>query len=764
MTAQVLDSDIMLKNALLNIFLLVAATAATTGRPSIVEAAVATPSLSTLVSVLTMREYSGILAALSGRGPFTVFAPTNEAFARAGINVNDVAAVTEVLKYHVISGAITSSVLSSSQSVTTLQGEKVLVTKTSSGRVFVNNDALVVTADVIASNGVVHLIDEVLITPSPTNQRRPSIVEAAIATPSLSTLVSVLTMRQYSSILAALSGTGPFTVFAPTNEAFARAGINVYDVATVTAVLKYHVISGAITSSALAPSQSVTTLQGEKVSVVKTSDGRVFVNNNAQVVVADVVATNGVVHLIDEVLMPPSLLYSNSAATLRPSIVEAAIATPSLSTLVSVLTMREYSGILTALSGTGAFTVFAPTNEAFARAGINVYDVATVTEVLKYHVLMGAVTSSALSSSQSVTTLQGEKVSVTKTSDGRVFVNGGAQVVVADVVATNGVVHLIDEVLMPSSFLNPDTEINAAIAEGAGWYDSGDREGCFSRYLVTALALRSSLRTDAVVQAQREGSAGDYSNGAWTLRREFDRFLGSGSSTSGRPSIVEAAIATPSLSTLLSVLTMREYSGILTALSGTGPFTVFAPTNEAFARAGINVYDVATVTEVLKYHVLMGAVTSSALSSSQSVATLQGEKVTVTKYGGRVFVNDRAMVVVADVVATNGVVHIIDEVLMPPSLQYSKGTYLDIRQELNDAIDAGSAMFNRGDQRGCYELYLRTAERVLTALNSNSASRRQLALAINQGKDSAYYGDYSEAAFTLRYAFDDILDSQGYSY
>merc|ERR1719162_2480436 len=119
-------------------------------------------------------------------------------------------------------------------------------------------------------------------------------------------------------------------------------------------------------------------------------------------------ASNGVVHVINEVLLPPSLLASSAPTR---SIVELAIATPALSTLVSVLTSPGFEGVLDALSGDGPFTVFAPTNEAFARAGVDGLDTATIIEVLKYHVVAGAaVPSSALSASQSVGTFQGENL------------------------------------------------------------------------------------------------------------------------------------------------------------------------------------------------------------------------------------------------------------------------------------------------------------------------------------------------------------------
>lgn len=271
------------------IFLLSALFASIHGQ-TIVDLAVGTPELSTLVSVLS----PDIVAALQGDGPFTVFAPTNDAFAAAGLI--DAAALTDVLLYHVISGAaVKSGDLASSQAPTMLNGARAVVKKSADGVTI--SGANVVLADVMASNGVVHVIDKVILPPS------ESVVGLAVATPAVSTLVSVLTMPEYKPILDALSGDGPFTVFAPTNDAFAKAGVDPSDVDTVSDVLKYHVLSGAVFSDDLQASQDVATLNGAKVSVKKSTGVTV---NNANVIVADVAGTNGVVHVIDSVLLPPS--------------------------------------------------------------------------------------------------------------------------------------------------------------------------------------------------------------------------------------------------------------------------------------------------------------------------------------------------------------------------------------------------------------------------------------------------------------------------
>ena len=136
------------------------------------------------------------------------------------------------------------------------------------------------------------------------NPKRKTIVETAVATPALSTLVSVLTLPAYAEILQALSGPGPFTVFAPTNEAFAAAGVDVGNTAAVSEVLKYHVIAGqAVYSADLKRRQKVETLQGSTVDVRKSAAGVTV--NGAKVIAPDVRASNGVVHVIDKVLALP---------------------------------------------------------------------------------------------------------------------------------------------------------------------------------------------------------------------------------------------------------------------------------------------------------------------------------------------------------------------------------------------------------------------------------------------------------------------------
>ena len=130
-----------------------------------------------------------------------------------------------------------------------------------------------------------------------------TIVDVAVANGSFTILVAAV---QAADLVDTLSGDGPFTVFAPTNAAFAAAGVDLTDVAAVTAVLQYHVIAtGAVYAGDLMATQSVSTLNGQAVSITKDANG-VMINADASVVMADVQSSNGVVHVIDKVLMPPA--------------------------------------------------------------------------------------------------------------------------------------------------------------------------------------------------------------------------------------------------------------------------------------------------------------------------------------------------------------------------------------------------------------------------------------------------------------------------
>merc|ERR1712072_1035743 len=285
-----------------------------------------------------------------------------------------------VLEYHVIAGAaVHKADLKFTQRVKTLEGKELFIVKDHRGDVLVDNAALssvarVTTADVDASNGVVHIIDNVLIPRALDQSALPAvtknIVELAAATADLSTLVTAL---KAGKLTDALSGKGPFTVFAPSNEAFAKLPKSVLErlldpknIKELQDLLEYHVIAGAAVHKAdLKSIQRVKTLEGRELVIFKDHHGDVRVGD-AKVTTADVDASNGVVHIIDHVLLPLAV-----AAPVAKNIVELAAGTPDLTTLVTALKAGKLTD---ALSGKGPFTVFAPSNEAFAKLPKSVLD------------------------------------------------------------------------------------------------------------------------------------------------------------------------------------------------------------------------------------------------------------------------------------------------------------------------------------------------------------------------------------------------------
>ena len=308
--------------------------------PNIVQLAQSVDDLSSLVAALGQAD-AGLVEALSGAGPFTVFAPTNAAFDalldQLGPDYNSLAdfdtaeekaLLAKILTYHVASGKVLSTDLTDGMMVKTLQGEDITVHL--NGGVSLDDatetDANVTTADAKASNGVVHIINKVLLPQEVVDAlglSTPNIVELAQSVPDLSSLVAAL-IQADAGLVGVLSGDGPFTVFAPTNDAFAALldqlgpdynSLADFDTAEEKAllakILTYHVVSGAAAlSTDLTDGMTVTTVQGEDLKINLTGGVKIddATDTDANVTTADAMASNGVVHIIDKVLLPQEAL------------------------------------------------------------------------------------------------------------------------------------------------------------------------------------------------------------------------------------------------------------------------------------------------------------------------------------------------------------------------------------------------------------------------------------------------------------------------
>jgi len=281
----------------------------------IVEIAVGNEDFSILVAALQKAELVG---ALQGEGPFTVFAPTNAAFekllASLGITAEDLLnhpQLKEVLLYHVVSGQVLSTDLSNGMTAPTLSGENIKVDLSSGVKI---NSSSVTTADVMATNGVIHIIDSVLVPSTFKLNPEPAVpatvVDVALSNSDFSILVAAL---QKADLVSALQGEGPFTVFAPTNAAFEKllAALNIsasdlLNQPDLAKVLLYHVVSGKVMSTDLSNGLEAATLNGEKVKFDLSSGVKV---NQSGVTAADIEAGNGVIHVIDTVLVPQNFTY-----------------------------------------------------------------------------------------------------------------------------------------------------------------------------------------------------------------------------------------------------------------------------------------------------------------------------------------------------------------------------------------------------------------------------------------------------------------------
>ena len=287
------------------------------------------------------------------------------------------------------------------------------------------------------------------------------IVAVASSTEGFSTLVAAVAA---AGLVETLQGPGPFTVFAPTDEAFAALPAGILDALllpenkdVLAQILTYHVVSGKVMAADVAAGD-VPTVEGSAITVT-VDGGKVMLNGSVNVVATDVAASNGVIHVIDAVLLPPGLDVSaliapattEGAAEAPGDIVAVASSTEGFSTLVAAVAA---AGLVETLQGPGPFTVFAPTDEAFAALPAGILDALLLPEnkdvlaqILTYHVVSGKVMAADVAAGD-VPTVEGSAITVT-VDGGKVMLNGSVNVVATDVAASNGVIHVIDAVLLP---------------------------------------------------------------------------------------------------------------------------------------------------------------------------------------------------------------------------------------------------------------------------------------------------------------------------
>ncbi len=540
---------------------------------SIAEIASDNEDFSILVDALIKAD---LATTLSGAGTFTVFAPDNDAFEAlfttlgvSGISELSADDLKPILLYHVLGETKTSSMITDGyySSLSPAQGRTASMYIATDMGVSINGSATVTSADIAATNGVIHAIDAVLVP--------PTVVDLAIQNGSFGTLVAAVVGADLAETLSDPSGT--FTVFAPTDDAFAALGENVPE--DLSPILLYHVLGSPVFSDEISSGIISSLNSSDPEIVVELTDMGVMLNGSAKVIATDIVGTNGVIHVIDEVILPIN----------NQSILDAAMGLDDFSSLVAALAKAN---LASTFMMDGAFTVFAPTNDAFAAflsANSLSFDDLTaeaLSPILKYHVLGSKAMSGSLTTGYVSTIYEaqdGYPVTLLVEVDGGVKLNASVNVTTPDVETSNGVIHVIDAVLNPTS-------------------------------------------------------------------------------------VVDIAINNSSFTQLVAAVVKAD---LVETLSAEGPFTIFAPTDDAFAElftalgvSGIEEISAETLIPILQYHVVSGNVLSSDLADGD-VATLNGS-ISIS-IGESVIINGSSEVLATDVQGTNGVVHVIDEVLLPPA-------------------------------------------------------------------------------------------------
>ncbi len=753
---------------------------------TVVDIATGNDAFSILVAALTREDLTtDFVAALSGEGPFTVFAPTNAAFAAlldelgaSSLDDIDAATLEAVLQMHVLSGKVMSSDISEGLTAETLLGQKLMFSLDGGAKIMDPNGRIsnITAADIEAQNGVVHVIDTVILP----DQRPETVVDIATGNDAFSILVAALTREDLTTdFVAALSGEGPFTVFAPTNAAFAAlldelgaSSLDDIDAATLEAVLQMHVLSGKVMSSDLSEGLTAETLLGQELMFSLEGGAKIMDPNGriSNITAADIEAQNGVVHVIDTVILPDQ----------RPeTVVDIATGNDAFSILVAALTREDLTtDFVAALSGEGPFTVFAPTNAAFAAlldelgaSSLDDIDAATLEAVLQMHVLSGKVMSSDLSEGLTAETLLGQELMFSLDGGAKIMDPNGriSNITAADIEAQNGVVHVIDTVILPDQ--RPETVVDIATGNDAfsilvaaltredlttDFVAALSGEGPFTVFAPTNAAFAALLdelgasslndidaaTLEAVLKMHvlsGKVMSSDISEGltAETLLGQDLMFSLDGGAKimdpNGRISnitaadieaqngvvhvidtvilpdqrpetVVDIATGNDAFSILVAALTREDLStDFVTALSGEGPFTVFAPTNAAFAAlldelgaSSLDDIDAATLEAVLQMHVISGKVMSSDLSEGLTAETLLGQELMFSLDGGAKIMDPNGRIsniTAADIEAQNGVVHVIDTVILPDQ---RPETVVDIATG-NDAFSILVAALTRED-------------------------------------------------------------------
>ena len=442
---------------------------------TIVDVAVSAGNFTTLVAALQATGLDDTLADTSKS--YTVFAPTDDAFALLGedtINalLADTDKLSKILTYHVVEGSVDAeaAIGLAGTTVNTVNGQKIALSL--SGETLLVNTSSVTNPDVTADNGIIHIVDAVLI-PGEENQSAPTnnIIETAQQAGNFTTLLAALEATNLTSVLSDTSA--EFTVFAPTDEAFEAVGEKMLNTLlanpdVLSSILKQHVLASKVDSvTAMSLNgKSAETVQGNQQAIAINSETNTLTFGGANITMTDINTTNGFIHVIDAVVVG-DIELPQSYGTLA----DVATSNGNFTTLLAAL---NATGLDTLVADpTNTFTVFAPTDAAFAALGQDTIDALladtdTLKNILQYHliadatVLQDAAVSVATSENNKASMANGDMASLTYV-DSTLFINDAA-VTAANVTADNGVIHVLNKVIMPPKDMGTPTKTIATVA------------------------------------------------------------------------------------------------------------------------------------------------------------------------------------------------------------------------------------------------------------------------------------------------------------
>lgn len=494
------------------------------------------------------------------------------------------------------------------------------------------------------------------------------IVDIATADGRFSTLVAAV---QAADLVDTLKSEGPFTVFAPTDDAFAALPEGTVegllnDIPALTDVLLYHVVSGAVNAETVVGLESTATVQGSDISI-EVRDGAVFLNDNIQVIITDIQASNGIIHVIDGVLLPP------------PSDMETEIVEQGMVDIRVAHFSPDAPAVDVFVNGEAAVEGLAfPTvtnwiqlpagsyNVAVAPAGAGID--AAVIGPADFDLPEGAFITVAAIGSLEAGTLA-PQVLVEDFSD---IAEGFARVSIFHAIEDAPAVDILangapaaTQVAYPGT--QGDNDGFFVLDVPAGTYDlqvvpSGAAEPVVLDLPGTVLAANTNYYVAAV------GTLGAPQVVLSATDMAIVRDMGSVEEESG-DTIVDIAVNDGRFTTLVAAV---EAAGLAETLAGEGPFTVFAPTDDAFAGLPAGTVEgllenIPALTDILLYHVVSDEVVAEEVTGLDTAATAQGSDIRVEVRDGAVFLNDTVQVVITDIQASNGIIHVIDGVLLPPT-------------------------------------------------------------------------------------------------